>query len=101
MRHTAAPIVVAICASAGLAACSPPKQQTIASCQAQAILLSRGHSLNSSDVGELTEACMITKGYELKEDGPRCTDDMATATNPKCYYRNNILGRLFVRFSKD
>jgi hypothetical protein len=59
-----------------------------------ASLGSRGHSLDSSDVGELTEACMMTKGYELKEDGPRCTDDMRTATNPKCYYRNTLVGGL-------
>jgi hypothetical protein len=101
VRRTAALIVIAIWASQGLAACSPPKQQTIASCQAQAILQSRGHSLDSSDVGELTEACMMTNGYELKEDGPRCTDDMRTATNPKCYYRNTLVGRLSARLLGD
>jgi hypothetical protein len=44
---------------------------------------------------------MINKGYELKEDGPRCTDDIATATSPKCYYENNVFERLLRRFSKD
>jgi hypothetical protein len=40
---------------------------------------------------------MMAKGYELKEDGPRCIDDMRTATNPKCYYPNTLVGRLTVR----
>jgi hypothetical protein len=92
---------LAIAASLAVAACSPPKQQTIAACKATAVLQSRGQSLDSSDIGELTEACMMTKGYALKEDGPRCTDDIATATSPKCYYRNNWVGRLAARFSGD
>jgi hypothetical protein len=86
---------------AALAACSPPKHETIALCQSKAILEGRDHSLDASDIGELTEACMLTKGYALKEDGPLCSDDAATAVNPKCYYRNTIMGRLVARFSAD
>jgi hypothetical protein len=84
-----------------LMACSPPKNQTIALCKTAAISQARGHALDSSDTAELTEACMLTKGYALKEDGPRCTDDAATASNPKCYYPNKFMGRLLARFSGD
>jgi hypothetical protein len=93
--------IVAILVTATLIACSPPKRQTIALCQRKAISEGRGHSLDSSDIGELTEACMLTKGYALKEDGPLCSDNAATATNPNCYYPNTVLGRLGARFSKD
>jgi hypothetical protein len=44
---------------------------------------------------------MIAKGYELKEDGPRCTEDMRTARNAKCYYPNTWVGRLTARLSGD
>jgi hypothetical protein len=44
---------------------------------------------------------MMTRGYELKEDGPRCTDDVRTAANPKCYYPNTLIGRLTARLSGD
>jgi hypothetical protein len=100
VRRTAGFIILAISASL-LGACSPPKQQTIASCKTMAVSQSHGHSLDSSDIGELTEACMMTKGYALKEDGPHCNDDIATATNAKCYYRDNLWGRLVARFSGD
>ena len=92
-------ITVMVCAT--LAACSPPNKQAISKCQNDAVSKGRGLSLNSSDVGELVEACMISQGYVLKEDGPRCTDDMRTATNPGCYYRNDFIGRLIARFSRD
>ena len=101
VRRFSAISIVAILVTVSLIACSPPKQQTIALCQSTAISEGRGHSLDSSDIGELTEACMLTKGYALKEDGPLCSDNVATATNPNCYYPNTILGRLGARFSKD
>ena len=93
--------IVAILVTVTLIACSPPNRQTIALCQSTAISEGSGHSLDTSDVGELTESCMLTKGYALKEDGPLCSDNAATATNPNCYYPNTILGRLGARFSKD
>ncbi len=101
MKQDLAIYVVAIVATSSLVACSPPNRQTIALCQRTAISEGHGHSLDSSDVGELTEACMLNKGYALKEDGPHCSDDAATAANPKCYYRNNLFGRLAARFSAD
>jgi hypothetical protein len=95
------PVPAALLIAATLAACSPPKSQTIAMCRATAISQARGHALDSSDTAELTEACMLTKGYVLKEDGPRCTDDAATASNPSCYYPNTVMGRLLARFFRD
>ena len=86
---------------ATLSACSPPQKQTLALCRDSAVSQSRGHSLESSDIGELTEACMLTRGYALKENGPHCTDDLTTAMNPKCYYRDNVFGRIQSQFSQD
>jgi hypothetical protein len=102
MYKRALPIyIAATMATCSLVACSPPKQQLIAQCRSAALSEGRGRSLDPSDIGELTEACMMTKGYALKEDGPSCTDDAATAINPSCYYRNSLFGRLVARFSKD
>jgi hypothetical protein len=101
VRRIIGPLIPFILASALLAACSPPKQQSVDLCKADAVLKSRGHSLDSSDVGELTEACMLNKGYALKEAGRYCSEDMATATNANCYYRDNLFGRLAARFSGD
>lgn len=98
---TLGPLPAALFMAAALVACSPPKGPVIAMCKASAISEAGGHALNPSDIGELTEACMLTKGYALKEDGPHCSDDAATATNPKCYYPDTILGRLIARFSED
>jgi hypothetical protein len=95
------PVPAALLIAATLAACSPPKSQTISMCRAAAISQARGHALDSSDTAELTEACMLTKGYALKEEGPRCTDDAATPSNPSCYYPNTVMGRLLARFSHD
>jgi hypothetical protein len=70
-------------------------------CKATANSQGRGHALDPSDIGELTEACMLTKGYALKEDGPRCPDDAATPNNAECYYPNTVTGRLLARFFRD
>ena len=93
--------IITVIACATLAACSPPNRQAISKCENDAVAKSRGLSLESSDVGELVEACMISQGYALKEDGLRCANDMRTATNPGCYYRDDVIGRLIARFSKD
>ena len=84
----------------GLLSCSPPPS-TLKMCQSQAVFQSRGRELAPDDTAELVEACMLSRGYVLKEDGPRCTDDSATASNPRCYYRNNLLGRISASLSAD
>ena len=94
-------ISAALLLAAALTACLPPKNQTLTQCKAMASSQGRGHSLDSSDIGELTEACMLDKGYALKEGGPPCPDDAATPNNPICYYPNTFMGRLLERFSGD
>jgi hypothetical protein len=93
--------ILAVLGTTTLIACSPPTQQTLAACRSTAISEGRGHSLDVSDVGELTEACMLAKGYALKEDGALCSDNTTTTTNSNCYYPDTILGRLGARFFKD
>ena len=77
----------------GLPACSPPPH-LIEECRQKAIHEGVGHQLSSDDIGELTEACMLSKGFALREVGERCPEDAATAIDPKCYYRDNLLGRV-------
>jgi hypothetical protein len=75
-----------------VAACSPPPP-AIKQCQAQASAQARGHALDSTDVGELVEACMLNKGWALDENSAQCTDDYKTAVTPQCYYRDDFFGR--------
>jgi hypothetical protein len=77
-----------------LPACSPPPQRLIEECRETAIHEGFGHQLNSDDIGELTEVCMASKGFALREIGKRCTADMPTAISPECYYRDNLFGRM-------
>ncbi len=81
-----------------LAGCSRPAQHEVDACKQTAIREGAGHQLNDDDVGELTEACMAAKGFALRETGKRCPDNVATATNPGCYYRDNFLGRVSTTF---
>jgi hypothetical protein len=87
---------VIIGSSVFTAGCSPPDTQIIAEGNEIAATKARGHALISSDIGELTEACMLSKGFVLDETSTRCSDDMATATNPQCYRRNTVIGRLSI-----
>jgi hypothetical protein len=65
-----------------LPACSPPPQRLIEECRQTAIRESVDHQLNSDDIGELTETCMASKGFELRETGKRCTEDMRLRSIP-------------------
>jgi hypothetical protein len=78
------------------AACAPPDNRVIAACKVIAATKAQGHALISSDIGELIEACMLSKGFVLDETSPRCSDDMATAANPQCYRPNTVVGRLSI-----
>jgi hypothetical protein len=88
--HAPAAIAAVVC----LMGCSRPAQREVDACRQTAIREGVGHQLNGDDVGELTEACMVSKGFSLKEAGKRCPDNLSTATNPSCYYRDNFLGRM-------
>ena len=92
-------ISAALLLAATVTACSPPKSQTLAQCKATASSQARGRSLDPSDIGELTEACMLNKGYALKEGSSRCPDNAATPNSMECYYPNTFTGRLLARFS--
>lgn len=87
------PARAAVTALLCLAGCSRPAQHEVDVCKQIAIREGVGHQLNDDDVGELTEACMASKGFTLREAGKRCPDNQMTATKPGCYYRDNFLGR--------
>jgi hypothetical protein len=77
-----------------LAGCSPPDSHLIAICKATVAVEARGHGLISSDIGELIEAGMLSKGFALDETSARCSNDLPTATNPQCYRPDTALGRI-------
>ena len=80
-----------------LAACSPPPR-TLAICKARAEVEVRDRGLGADDVSELIEACMLQRGWALREEGPRCSDTPATPFTLSCYYKNNLWGRTYSKF---
>lgn len=90
-----------VCAALCLLGCSPPPGRTLDICRARAQVEGQGKGLGSEDIAELVEACMLDRGWALKEAGPRCTDSTATANDPHCYYQNSFWGRLYAKFSGD
>ena len=78
----------------------PPDPGIIKLCTASAVARARGFPADASDIGELVEECMSHRGYILRETGPRCGTDFATAVNPICYHRNTALGRFTAMFER-
>jgi hypothetical protein len=77
-----------------LAGCGPVTDPRIVSeCRLSAIHEARGHRLEASDVGELSEACMLAKGFAVREKSAECSDDIKGPINPACYYPNTAPGR--------
>ncbi len=82
-----------------LTACSPPSSQLLKTCQNIAFQRSVGKDMNADDLGELTEACMNTRGYALNRDSQRCQHDRNSEASNRCYYRDNFWGRIGHQFS--
>jgi hypothetical protein len=80
-----------------LTGCSRPEQKDFGICRAKAVSQTRGVGFTASDTAELIEACMLSKGFLLRETGKRCPDGFQGATNRLCYYPNTAAGRLFDR----
>jgi hypothetical protein len=77
-----------------LAGCGPTDPRIIAQCKAAATAQAKGHLVDISDIGELTEACMMKKGFVVRETGKGCSDDISGPLNPRCYYPDTIPGRI-------
>src|SRR5512140_1154469 len=90
-----------VCAAICLLGCSRPAGRTLEICRARAQVEAQGKGLGSEDVAELVEACMLDRGWALKEGGPRCTDSAPTASDSHCYYQNNSWGRLYSKIMSD
>lgn len=84
-----------------LGACAPPDPHEVSLCRATAQKEGRGHALISSDTGELVEACMLAKGYLVKEGNRECSDDISGPMKAECYYPNTPTGRLWARLVSD
>lgn len=84
-----------------LAGCSRPDQKDLSTCKAKAVSQTRGAGFTASDTAELIEACMLSKGFSLRETGKRCPDGFQGATDRLCYYPNTTAGRLFDRLRRN
>ena len=78
-----------------LAGCSPPDQRVLDLCHKSAAIRARGYKLTSTDLGELTEACMAERGYTLKKTGSVCSHDLRSENDRRCYYPDTLPGRLY------
>jgi hypothetical protein len=93
IRNSNLPLSAALAAIV-LAGCGPVTDPRIVSeCRLSAIREAQGHRLEASDVGELIEACMLAKGFAVRENSAECSDDIKGPINPTCYYPNTAPGR--------
>jgi hypothetical protein len=93
MSHSRSLLLMAASAAL-LAGCGRADPQVISQCRQAATQEARGHPIDPSDVGELIEACMMSKGFAVREDGPDCADDITGPLRPICYYPNTVPGRI-------
>src|SRR5581483_11503302 len=80
-----------------LVACSP-SPRTLEICKSRTEAEVQGKRVTADDVSELIEACMLQRGWALKEDGRRCSDTAATPQKLGCYYKDNFWGRMYLEF---
>jgi hypothetical protein len=70
-------------------------------CKARASGEIGDRDFESTDRAELIEACMLQRGWALKEKGPRCTDSLTTSTDGGCYFPDTWWGKLLSQFTPD
>lgn len=88
------PLFVIAAATTLLAGCGPPDKTVISQCRMAAARQAMGRGVDPNDVGELIEACMMVRGFAVREDGPLCADDTRGPASPACYYPDTLPGRL-------
>ena len=69
-----------------LSGCGAPSPRVVAQCKETASRQAAGHHITTDDIGELTEACMMQRGFGVREGGRECSDDSSGPFNPRCYY---------------
>lgn len=77
-----------------LGGCSPPPEETLSECRTVAVQRGIGKNLSPDDLGELTEACMTSKGFTLNRDSDYCGHNRSSETARRCYYPNTAAGIL-------
>jgi len=92
--------IIAIWPMAVMSCARRPPTRNREHLQGYRIGASPGLPLIPSDIGELVEECMAGKGFALIENSHECSSDFASAVNRTCYYRDTLLGRLYVRFKR-
>lgn len=75
--------------------CSPPDQKSLDLCRNSAPRTSQGESLTREDVGELIEACMSKRGFSLLKTGKRCSHDLNSQHDRRCYFPDTTAGQFF------
>ena len=79
--------------------CSPPREGVVSECRAIAAQRGAGKNLSQDDLGELTEACMATKGFTLNRDSEECSHNRTSEIARRCYYPSTIVGNLTHAFT--
>ena len=89
---------IVILIGATLAGCSRPvDHQVLDLCRKSAVIEAQGRGITAADTGELIEACMKQNNYVPRENDARCSNDIK-ATEPACYYHNDIISRFLTEF---
>lgn len=77
-----------------LTGCGAPSPRVVLQCKERANRQAAGHQITGADIGELTEACMMERGFGVRESGGECADDVSGPFDARCYYYPaNIFGR--------
>jgi len=94
LRRNPASLASVMFAGLLLAGCGAPSPRVVAECKETASRQAAGHHITPDDVGELTEACMMQRGFGVRESSQQCADDSSGPFSPRCYYYPaNIFGR--------
>ena len=89
-----------VCVAVCLFGCSPQPDRALEICRARTQVEAQGRGLDPEDRAELVEACMLDRGWALREEGARCLDNATTPNNPQCYHPNTFWGWLYSRVRK-
>jgi len=88
-------LIMAVGAPLFLLGCNPPEQKVLANCEVTAANRASGQNLTKTDLGELTEACMASRGFILDKTGRSCAHDLSSQTNRSCYYPDTRWARFY------
>jgi len=91
-------LILPLALAASVAGCGEPEPTILDGCHQEAAEKGRHRGLNTRDLGELSEARMVRKGYVLNRNGEACTHDLPSQKANRCYYPDTWWARAYHRF---